>query len=227
MPNLQLIIANKNYSSWSMRPWVALRQAGIAFEEIPLPFDESRGVLQVAGIERYTPAKKVPVLLIDGDPVWDSLAIIETAAELFPDKRLWPADARARRLARAICAEMHAGFLHLRAAMPMNIRSRHPGKGYSPAVQNDIARICDIWQECRTRFGGGGPLLFGEFCAADAYFAPVVMRFDCYAPPLPAHALTYCDAVRQLAAVQEWCALARLETAFVASDEPYAVRPGE
>ena len=228
MAKLQLVIGNKNYSSWSMRPWIALRQAGIAFEEILLKFDESSGSLRVAGIEPFSPSRKVPVLLIDGEPVWDSLAIIETLAEMFPEHALWPADPRARRVARASCAEMHSGFQALRKAMPMNIRDRHPGKGMNPSdstVEQDIARICAIWRHCSAHYGSGGPLLFGRFTAADAFFAPVVMRFRCYAPPLAADAQAYCDQVGALAAVEDWCEAARRETEFVAGDEPYAARP--
>ena len=221
---LALVIGNKNYSSWSMRPWVLLRQADIAFEEIQLWFDQDA---RPKRIERYSPTGLVPVLLVDGAPVWDSLAICETVAEMFPDKGLWPADARARRVARSICAEMHAGFRDLRGAMPVNIRARHPGKGMNPAVRKDIDRVVAIWQSCRERFGGTGALLFGDFGIADAFYAPVVMRFMTYAVDLPPVAQAYADAVRGLAAVQEWIAAARQETAFVAADEPYAEVKGE
>ena len=223
---LQLVVGNKNYSSWSMRPWVALRQAEIPFEEVQLKFDESDGGLKVAGIEKYSAgARKVPVLMVDGQPVWDSLAICETAAELFPQKQLWPADPAARRTARSVCAEMHSGFQALRGAMPMNIRSRYPGKGMNEKSRKDIDRILDIWKSCRDRFGGEGPLLFGRFSIADAFFAPVVMRFHAYAVQLPAHAQKYCEAVQALAAVREWCDAARRETEFVQDDEPYATKP--
>lgn len=219
MKQLKLAIANKNYSSWSMRPWVLLTQAGIAFEEIQLKFDDSGGV---AGIEPYSPSRQVPVLIVDGEPVWDSLAICETAAELFPQQQLWPADARARQIARSICAEMHAGFRSLRGAMPMNIRASLPGRGMSPAVQKDIDRIVDIWESCRARFGRGGELLFGQFTAADAFYAPVATRFLTYAVTLPPAAQRYADALLQLPAVCEWMAQARRETEFVRADEPYA-----
>jgi glutathione S-transferase len=221
---LALVVGNKNYSSWSMRPWVLLRQAGIAFEEVPLKFDESGGGLRVAGIERYSAAGKVPVLLVDGEPVWDSLAICETVAELFPGKRLWPEDERARRVARSICAEMHSGFQALRGAMPMNIRSRYPGKGLNEKSSRDIQRVIALWSDCRARFGKGGPLLFGAFTIADAFFAPVVMRFQTYAVEVPPAARAYCEAVQALPAVREWCDAARRETEFVAEDEPYAQR---
>ena len=219
MKPLKLAIANKNYSSWSMRPWVLLTQAGIAFEEIQLKFsDEGR----VVGVEPYSPTRQVPVLIVEGEPVWDSLAISEAVAELYPQKNLWPADARARQIARAICAEMHAGFRNLRGAMPMNIRASHPGKGMSPAVQRDIDRIVEIWESCRARFGQGGDLLFGQFTVADAFYAPVAARFLTYAVTLPPVAQRYADALLQLAAVREWMAQARRETEFVPADEPYA-----
>jgi glutathione S-transferase len=219
VPALALVIGNRNYSSWSMRPWVLLRQAGIAFEEIQLWFDDGA---RVAEARRYSPTAQVPVLLVDGEPVWDSLAICETIAEMHPERKLWPADARARRLARSICAEMHAGFRELRAAMPMNIRASHPGKGMNAAVARDIARITAIWEDCRARFGRGGRLLFGGFTIADAYFAPVVMRFLTYAVPVPPSARDYMEAVCGLAAVEQWMAAARRETARVAADEPYS-----
>jgi len=219
---LQLVVGNKNYSSWSMRPWVLLRQAGIAFEEIQLKFSESDGGISVAGIAPYSPTGKVPTLLIDGEPVWDSLAICETVAELFPDKRLWPAEPRARRYARSICAEMHSGFQGMRGAMPMNVRSRYPGKGLNDKSRRDIARVIAIWNECRKRFGSGGELLFGAFSVADAFFAPVVNRFETYAVEVAGAAATYAQAVRALPAVREWNDAGRRETEFVAEDEPYA-----
>ena len=219
MKPLKLAIANKNYSSWSMRPWVLLAQAGIAFEEIQLKFSDDG---KVPGIEPYSPTRQVPVLLVDGEPVWDSLAICEAVAELFPDKRLWPLDARARQVARSICAEMHAGLRHLRGAMPMNIRAALPGRGMSPAVQKDIDRIVEIWESCRARYGQGGELLFGQFSIADAYYAPVATRFLTYAVTLPAAAQRYADALLALPAVRDWMAQARRETEFVRADEPYA-----
>lgn len=219
--SLKLVIGNKNYSSWSMRPWVLLRQAGVAFDEIQLWFDDAG---RIAEARRYSPAGQVPVLIVDGVPIWDSLAICETVAEMFPEKQLWPADARARQEARSICAEMHAGFRKLRGAMPMNIRASHPGKGMSPEVQQDIDRIVAIWESCRERFGQGGAMLFGRFTVADACYAPVVMRFMTHAVALPPAAQAYADAVRALPAVREWMAAARGETAFVTADEPYAMK---
>lgn len=221
---LALVIGNKNYSSWSMRPWVLMREAKIPFEEVPLKFEESDGGLRVAGIERYSAAGKVPVLLIDGEPVWDTLAICETVAELYPAEQLWPQDERARRVARSVCAEMHSGFQALRGAMPMNIRGRYPGKGLNEKSGKDIQRVVAIWSDCRARFGKGGPFLFGAFGIPDAFYAPVVMRFQTYAVEVPPAARAYCDAVQSLAAVREWCDAARREIEFVAEDEPYAKR---
>jgi glutathione S-transferase len=223
MPLLSLLIGNKNYSTWSMRPWVLLTQAGIPFEEVQLWFDQDAHLPDAAD---RLPAGKVPVLVVDGAPVWDSLAICETVAELFPDKQLWPGDARARQIARSMCAEMHSGFGSVRNAMPMNIRTPLPGKGMSADVQRDIDRIVALWRECRERYGQGGEMLFGRFTIADAYYAPVVMRFMTYEVALPPDAQRYADAVRALAAVRAWIDAARREDAFVAADEPYATRPG-
>lgn len=218
---MKLVIGNKNYSSWSMRPWILLRQAGIPFEEVQLKFDDDTRVI---GIEKYSPTGKVPVLLIDGEPVWDTLAICETVAEMHPDKHLWPEAPEARRVARSICAEMHSGFQALRSKMPMNIRSRHPGKGMTPESRKDIDRVVALWTECRERFGGAGDFLFGRFSIPDAFYAPVVMRFQTYAVKLPALAQAYAEAVQALAAVREWVEAARRETEFVPADEPYASR---
>jgi glutathione S-transferase len=216
---LKLAIGNKNYSSWSMRPWVLLTHAGIAFDEIQLKFSDEG---KVEGIEHYSPTRQVPVLLVDDEPVWDTLAIAEALSELFPHKQLWPADPRARQVARSICAEMHAGFRALRGAMPVNIRASFPGKGMSPEVQQDIDRIVEIWESCRARFGKGGELLFGQFTIADTYYAPVATRFLTYAVTLPPVAQRYADALLQLPAVREWMAQARRETEFVSADELYA-----
>ena len=218
---LKLVIANKNYSSWSMRPWVLLTQAAIPFTEVQLKFGDDG---KVAGIGDLSPTGQVPVLWVGSEPVWDSLAICETVAELFPQKLLWPSDAAARRVARSISAEMHSGFRDLRKNMPMNIRSSHPGKGRGPAVEKDIARIVSIWESCRARFGAGGDLLFGSFTCADAMFAPVASRFETYAVTLPPVARRYADALLGLPGVQRWRAGALVETEFVAADEPYATK---
>lgn len=213
-----LVIANKNYSSWSMRPWILLTELGIGFEEVQVKFGDG----WAEGIKSWSPTRQVPVLWLDGEPVWDTLAIVETVAERWPDRGVWPQAARARQVARSICAEMHAGFRSLRSAMPMNIRGSYPGCGVSPAVQREVDRIVAIWTECRSRFGGEGELLFGSFCAADAYYAPVVTRFATYGVGLPAAAQLYCDAVQRLASVRAWAEAGRAEPDVIAEDEPYA-----
>ena len=224
MAQYTLVIGNKNYSSWSLRPWVLLRQAGIAFDEVLLKFHSTEWDKHIA---RYSPTGQVPVLWVGAQPVWDTLAICEAVAELHPEKKLWPADRRARQVARSICAEMHAGFRALRGTMPMNIRSSHPGRGMTPEAARDIGRITAIWEQCREDYGGSGELLFGHFTAADAYYAPVASRFRTYAVKLPPVAQAYADAVLRLPAMQDWTAAAREETEFVADDEPYAEVKGK
>jgi len=196
-----LVIGNKNYSSWSLRPWLAMKVLGIPFEEkrVPLYGPESKRELL-----RYSPAGKVPCL-VDGElRVWDSLAILEYLAERHPG--LWPAEAPLRARARSVSAEMHSGFPSLRQHMSMNVRKRHPGKGRTPEVLAEIARVIGIWSECR------GPFLFGPFCAADAMYAPVVLRFRTYEVELPAACRAYADAVLALPALQEWMRDAGRET---------------
>jgi len=220
---LTLVIGNKNYSSWSMRAWVALRGCGVAFAERQLKF-ESQGWRDNIGT--LSPSGLVPVLW-EGEPgtgfaTWDTLAIIERAHELSPDSGIWPADPRARARARSICAEMHGGFRALRGAMPMNIRSRYPGKGMNPDVAKDIARISALWEMAKKEFGRGGPHLFGTFSAADAYFAPVATRFATYDVKLTGLAKELHQALLDAPAVRAWSVEAVKETEFVAEDEPYA-----
>jgi glutathione S-transferase len=219
MATLTLVIGNKNYSSWSMRPWVLLRQLGIPFEEKKLRFHSSEWD---AEIERWSPSRLVPVLWRDRQSVWDSLAIAEALHEWYPDKGVWPTDPVARAFARCAAAEMHSGFRDLRSNMPMNIRSSHPGKGMKPEVQANIDRIEKLWAEARTRFGAGGPFLFGAFSAADAMYAPVVMRFKTYAVKLSPESQRYCDAMQGAPGVRAWVEDALKEKEFVAEDEPYA-----
>ena len=189
---IQLYIGNKNYSSWSMRPWVLLRQAGIDFEEVKVRFDSfAPGSGFRSTMDAITPVGKVPVLVHDGLVVWDTLAIAEYVAEQFPDKQLWPAERTARARARSVCAEMHSGFAGLRSACPMNIDAHLPEVGAlalrdKPAVRNDLQRIVSMWSGLLAEHGG--PMLFGDFCVANAYFAPVVMRLKTYALPVPAGA---------------------------------------
>lgn len=217
---MQLVIGNKNYSSWSLRPWLALRVAGIAFTEQRIPLDEPDSKARMLAV---SPAGRVPVLIDGSVTVWDSLAICEYAAERFPSSRLWPAEPALRATARAISAEMHSGFSGLRNAMPMNCRSRHPGKGATPAALADIARIVELWSDALN--ASGGPFLFGHFTIADAFYAPVVSRFVTHAVALPALCQRYVDSVQALPAMAEWNAAAALESEWVAADEPYAEPP--
>ena len=163
MSDLSLVIGNKNYSSWSMRPWVLMKQLGIEFQEVMLKFHSTEWD---AKIDRWSPSRLVPVLWRGDQAVWDTLAITETLHEWFPEKDVWPRDPGARALARSLSAEMHAGFRDLRTHMPMNIRASHPGKGLRPEVEVNIRRIEHVWSQARRRFGAGGDFLFGEFCAA-------------------------------------------------------------
>ena len=219
MPGLTLVVGNKNYSSWSMRPWVLMRQLAIPFEEVKLRFHSAEWDAHIA---RWSPSRLVPVLWRDEQSVWDSLAIMEALHEWFPDRGVWPRDAAARAFARSIAAEMHSGFGDLRTHMPMNIRASYPGKGMRPEVQANIERILALWSEARRRFGQGGPFLFGAFSAADAMYAPVVMRFRTYGVRLPPEAAAYCDAMAAAPGVRAWVEDALEEKEFVAEDEPYA-----
>ncbi len=216
MAAFTLVVGNRNYSSWSLRGWLAARMAGIEFEEQLVRLSEpgSRAVLL-----RHSPAGKVPILKHGARVVWDSLAIVEYLAEQRPQAGLWPADPDARALARSIAAEMHAGFVALRQHMPMNLKKRLPGKGQGPGVAADIARIGAIWQDCRSRFGAGGPFLFGEPCAADAMYAPVATRFRTYGVGLEPVAQAYADAVLAWPAFLEWQAAALEEPWIIAEDE--------
>jgi glutathione S-transferase len=222
MAGLTLVIGNKNYSSWSMRPWVLMKQLGIPFDEVRLRFNSPEWN---AHIERWSPSRLVPVLWRGDQSVWDSLAIMETLNEWYPDKAVWPRDDKARALARSAAAEMHSGFGDLRSRMPMNVRGSHPGKGMSPEVQANIDRIEQLWSEARSRFGADGPFLFGGFSAADAMYAPVVMRFKTYAPRLSPECARYCEAMLAAPGVRAWIGEALKEKEFVADDEPYATAP--
>ncbi len=195
-----LVIGNKNYSSWSLRPWLAMKTLGMAFEEKRIALDQADTKAQIL---KYNPAGKVPCL-IDGElAVWDSLAILEYLAERRPE--LWPSDPAQRARARSLSAEMHSGFAKLRTRMPMNVRNRYPGKGRTPEVDADIQRIIAIWEAANE------PFLFGAFSAADAMFAPVVLRFRTYEPPLPPASRAYLEAVLALPAMKEWIAAAEQE----------------
>jgi glutathione S-transferase len=197
---LKLVIGNKNYSSWSMRPWVAMTAFGIPFEEIRIALDQPDTSTRIV---QYSNAGRVPVLISGNTTVWDSLAICEYLAEQFPEKKLWPQDVTARANARSVCAEMHSSFSGLRSAMWMNIRASFPGKGRTREAQADIARICEIWEDCLAR-SGPHQFLFGDFSIADAYFAPVVMRFRTYGVWLAPALQAYVDRVAAHPAVALW-----------------------
>ena len=219
-PPLTLVIANKNYSSWSMRPWVLLRGRGISFQERMLKFGSQEWRDQIA---KLSPSGLVPVLW-EGEPgagfaTWDTLAIAERFHEIRPDHGIWPADPQLRACARSAAAEMHSGYGALRSAMPMNIRRSYPGKGMNDGVAKDIARISAIWAAAKR------PYLFGEFCAADAFYAPVATRFVTYGVELTGAAREYQQALLASPGVKAWSADAIKETEFVAEDEPYATPP--
>jgi glutathione S-transferase len=222
---MQLYIGNKNYSSWSLRAWLLMTQAGIEFSERPLRLDWNEGSAFKSTLLALAPSGRVPLLIDDdGFAVWDSLAIAEYLAELFPTKRLWPGDRRQRARARSLCAEMHSGFAALRNRCPMNIEASLPEVGMRckiewPDVAADLRRIDAMWSGQLAE--SGGPFLFGDFGIVDAYFAPVCSRVRTYALPLGAAALGYVDTVHALPAMQAWCAAARKEHDFVAEDEPY------
>ena len=218
MANFTITLGNKNYSSWSLRGWLVLKQTGVAFDEAVIPL---RRPDTAATIAAHSPSGRVPVLRIHDEDltIWDSLAIAEYLAERFPEAGLWPSDRKARAIARAVTAEMHAGFQALRRELPMDMRRRDPELGQRqtavPGVAEDIARIVAIWEDCRARFGGEGPFLFGAAGAADAAFAPVASRFVTYGVALPPVAVAYRDAVMAWPLLRDW--------ATAAQDEPWAI----
>jgi glutathione S-transferase len=226
---MKLYIGNKNYSSWSMRPWVMLKNADIAFEEIKLRFDSfvADSAFRVA-IEKVSPVGKVPVLVDGALTVWDTMAIAEYAAESFPEKLLWPQDKAQRARARSIVAEMHSGFTNLRGACMMNIEASLPEVGAlvlrdKPAVLADVKRIETIWSELLAEHGG--PYLFGaRFTIADAYFAPVCMRFKTYALSNQPQINAYIESIRNAPGVKEWIADALVEDDFRDFEEPYRLK---
>ena len=200
-PRPVLVIGNKTYSSWSFRPWLALTQAGIDFEEVVIPLDLAD---TQARIREYSHAGRVPIL-IDGDvTIWESVAILEYAHERWPDAALWPEDPQVRGVARAVSAEMHAGFQALRSGCPMNMRRVNPPRDRGAAVDADVARVTEIWRDCRARHGVGGPFLFGRFSNADAMYAPVVSRFVTYSIEVDPVSRAYMDAIQALGAYRAW-----------------------
>ena len=218
MESLTLIIGNKNYSSWSLRPWILLKYFDIPFKEILIPLyegDYRKRILE------FSPAAKVPALVHGKLVIGESLAIMEYVAELFPEKRMWPVNIDERARARAISHEMHAGFSALRTNMPMNIRGNHPGKGRNVQVESDIARINAVWTDCRKEFQAKGNFLFGNFTIADAMYAPVVTRFNTYGVKLSMIAQEYAEMIRQVPAMKEWANSAVKEPHVIAASEMY------
>lgn len=216
MADLTLVIGNKNYSSWSLRPWLALRHAGFEFDEVVIPLYENGSKAEIL---KHSASGRLPALKHGDLTVWDSLSICEYAAELRPEAGLWPDDRAARAVARSVSSEMHTSFAAMREHMPMNIRSRFPGEGRKPGVKEDIDRVAALWRQCRSRYGADGPFLFGRFTIADAMYAPVVTRFRTYEVALGEVEQTYADAIWALDAMKEW--------AKAAADEPMVIDSAE
>jgi glutathione S-transferase len=213
---LKLIIGNKNYSSWSLRPWIAMTVAGISFEEVLVPFESAAFKQQVGAASG---SGKVPILLDGEIQIWESLAILEYLAEKFPKAGLWPTDVAARAHARVVANEMHAGFQALRSHLPMNFARPVIKRELTPAVVDNVKRVEALWTDCRARFGKGGSFLFGAFCAADAMYAPVVSRFHTYDVDVGAAARDYMKAMKALPAWRQWADAAIKETWVYAEDE--------
>lgn len=205
---LTLYLGNKNYSSWSLRPWLALKHAGATFEEVVIPLDTPQ---TDATIRAVSPAGRVPILRHGEVTVWDSLAIIEYVAELFPHSHLWPEPREARAMARSVSAEMHSGFAALRKACPMDFRGRRSEPVSTPEVLADVRRVAELWTDCRRRYGREGRFLFGAFTAADCMFAPVVSRFLTYGVELTGVPSSYVEAIQTVPSWQEWAAAAKAE----------------
>jgi glutathione S-transferase len=226
---LKLYVGNKNYSSWSMRPWVLLRQAGIPFTEEVVRFDSfDAGSRFKTTMAALAPTAKVPVLLDGALAIWDTLAIAEYLAEQFPDKKLWPQDKAARARARSICAELHSGFTGLRGNCPMNIEASLPEVGAlvwrdKAAVRSDVQRLVQMWTALLDAHGG--PMLFGDFSIADAYFAPICTRLKTYALPVPQPVADYVQRVLALPGVAAWVEAALAEKDFLDFEEPYRLKP--
>lgn len=212
----KLVIGNKNYSSWSLRAWLILAEAGIEFEEHRISLDTPDSGTR---IREFSDAGKVPVLMLDESPVWDTLAIAETVADRWPEKGLWPDDELARAHARSVSAEMHSGFFVLREAMPMNCRAMGRKVALPDELTVDIDRVFAIWSDCHRRYGSGGDWLFGRFSVADAMFAPVVLRFRTYGINLPASSAAYPARLLESHALQNWLAAAESETEIIDGEE--------
>ena len=225
---MQLYIGNKNYSSWSLRPWLLLKHSGIPFEEVKLRLSQEAGSPFKRALAAIAPSGRVPVLVDEGFAVWDTLAIAEYLAEKVPAKQLWPVQPLARARARSLCAEMHSGFGALRNHCGMNIEASLPEIGRKllaeqPDVADDLARIVQMWEQQFRE--NGGPFLFGAFSIADAYYAPVCSRIKTYALPVPAAVQAYVERIHALPAMQAWVADALAEHDFIEFDEPYRTAP--
>jgi glutathione S-transferase len=226
---MQLYIGNKNYSSWSLRPWLLMVEFDIPFEEVMVRFDAFTPDSQFKQrMHAVAPTGNVPVLVDDGFAVWDTLAIVEYLAERFPQHAVWPSGPRERARARSLCAEMHSGFGALRRAFPVNLEASLPDVGRrvldsEPAVRSDVARIAELWTSQLE--ASGGPMLFGRFSAADAFFAPVCTRLRTYGVEVPAAASAYIDRVFALRAMRRWVGEALAEHDFLAFEEPYRSAP--
>ena len=216
MADLHLVIGNKNYSSWSLRPWIAMAASGIPFTEEVVPLDQPDTKEK---IKRHSAAGRVPVLHHGDITVWESLAILEYLAESFPDAGLWPEGKAARAMARSVSSEMHAGFQALRSTCPMNMRRAKRRLGLPPAAIADVRRIEELWAGCREAQGQGGHFLFGSFTAADAMYAPVVNRFEVYDVPVSRETRAYMEAVMALPAWQGWRKAAMAEPWVIEADE--------
>lgn len=205
---ITLVIGNRNYSSWSLRPWLALRHAGVAFAEkrLALYTDETN-----AWLAKHAPAGKVPLLINGGATIWESLAICEYVAEGWPTARMWPESPAVRAIARSVATEMHGGFQALRSELPMNVRARRDGIALSERAEKDVQRVTALWKRCRRDYGAGGPWLFGHYTVADAMYAPVVLRFHTYGIPLAERASAYADTVLSDPHLTEWMAAAAAE----------------
>ena len=222
MSDLHLAVGNKAYSSWSLRPWIAMKVNGLAFRETVIPLREENTATQIG---KFSPSGKVPALSHGAVTVWESLAILEYLADAFPDKSWWPREAVPRAVARSVAAEMHGGFTNLRGYMPMNLR-KVVAKKTTPEVDGDIARLTAIWRDCRQRFGEGrGAFLFGAFGNADAMYVPIATRFKTYSVKIDAVSQAYCDALLNLPAMKDWYAAASLESWVVPKYEEAANTP--
>jgi glutathione S-transferase len=208
MPALALVIGNKNYSSWSLRPWLLLKQTGLEFEEVRVVLGAPDFAERVRA---FSPAGKVPALRHGALSVWDSLAICEYLNDAFPEIRAWPRAAEERAVARSVSAEMHSGFTALRAQMPMNVRAKGRRVPSTPELERDIARISELWRDCRARNASAGPFLFGDFSIADAMYAPVAFRFATYGVALGPVEAAYVESLRRLPAMMDWADAAAAE----------------